>query len=65
VLLKWTLPAYPVAVFPYASWAVTVILPAFPAVVGEGKPDTTSVLAGPGLTVIGALVFGVLVWRQH
>ncbi len=32
--------------------AVTVTLPAVPAVVGDGKPATISVLAAAGLTVM-------------
>src|SRR5947207_15458298 len=43
---------YPVALLPYASLAVTVKLPVIPAVVGDGKPDTISVLAAAGLTVM-------------
>ena len=30
---------------PAASWAVTVMVPATPAVAGDGKPDTTRLLA--------------------
>ena len=50
--MKWTVPLYPVAVFPYASFAVTVTEPAVPAVAGLLKPETTSVVALLGFTVM-------------
>ena len=40
---------------PKGSLAVTAKLAALPAVVGDGKPDTTSVLVAAGLTVMLAL----------
>ena len=39
------------AVLPFASFAVTVTLPATPAVAGDGKPFTVSEVAGPGVLV--------------
>ena len=39
-------------VLPAASVARTVTVPAAPAVVGEGKPDTTREVAAAGLTVM-------------
>ena len=52
LLVKCTVPPYPVAVLPKPSLAVTVKLPGVPAVTGDGKPATTNVLAAAGLTVI-------------
>src|SRR5438067_1830870 len=52
LLVKCTVPAYPVAVLPKASLAVTVKFPAVPAVTSDGKPDTAKVFAAAGLTMI-------------
>ncbi len=52
MLLKWTLPWYPAAVLPYASRAVTVTLPAAPAVRGEASPETERVVAAAGVTTM-------------
>ena len=54
--MKCTVPLYPVAVFPFASFAVIVTEPAVPAVTGSGNPDTTKLAAFPGLTVKVPLV---------
>lgn len=51
VLVKRTVPAYPVTVFPDESCAVTDTLVAVPAVAVEGDV-TTSLEAAPALTVI-------------
>ena len=50
-----TVPVYPVAVFPYASLAVTVTEPAVPAVTEVGKPETTRLVALAAFTVSGAV----------
>ena len=42
VELNETVPRYPVAVFPKVSSAVTVTLPAAPAVIGDTSPATES-----------------------
>ena len=49
------IPAYPVAVFPNKSLAVTEKVPAVPAVIDEGKPESMKVLAAAGFTVTVAL----------
>ncbi len=53
--VKWTVPAYPVAVLLLASRAVTVMLNAEPAVAELGA-ETTNRAAGPGATAISPLV---------
>jgi len=46
--VKCTVPVYPVAVLPEASFAVTTALAATPASTEFGRPETTSVAAvGP------------------
>ena len=42
--------------FPKGSFATTERVPATPAVLGEGKPETARVLAAAGFTVIGVWV---------
>src|SRR5205809_527007 len=55
LLVKCTVPPYPVAVLPKQSLAVTVKEPAVPAVIGALQPETMNVLAAAGLTVTVAL----------
>src|SRR6516225_3879488 len=50
LLVKCTVPEYPVAVLPKESLTVTVKEPLVPEVIGEGKPLTTKVLAAAGVT---------------
>ena len=47
-----TVPVYALVVLPKASLAMTVKLPAVPAVVGDEKPATASTLAAAALTVM-------------
>src|SRR5205823_3732336 len=51
-LVKCNVLVYPVAVLPLAFLAVTVKLPALPAVTGEGKPPTAKATAAAGWTVM-------------
>ena len=51
VLVKCTVPAYPVAVLPNRSSAVIVTLKAVPAVCGDNA-ETVKLVAAPGFTVI-------------
>src|SRR5438067_10773540 len=55
VLVKCAVPAYPVAVFPYGSLAVTVTPTADPAV-AEAGAETVKRVAAAGLTLTAALV---------
>jgi hypothetical protein len=55
LLVKWTVPAYPVAVFPAASSAVTVTLNGNP-VSDEDGAVTVKWVAAPGATAIAPLV---------
>src|ERR1017187_2598206 len=52
LLLKETVPVYPVATLPYASLAVTVTLSVVPAISMVGKPVTFRVVAVAGLTAM-------------
>ena len=54
--VKPIVPAYVVAVLPYGSWAVTVTLPATPAVAELGKPLTVNVLAAAAEKTMPPLV---------
>ena len=51
-----TVPRYPVAVLPNVSRAVTVTVPAVPAVTVFANPVTTSVTADAGFTVMPGFV---------
>jgi hypothetical protein len=51
-----TVPVYPVAVFPLASLAVTVMVEATPETTLAGTELKASVVAAPGFTVTFALV---------
>ena len=56
VLVKWTMPLYPVATLPNGSKAVTVTVPATPAVAGLAMPATLKFLAAAAPTTIEACV---------
>src|SRR2546429_5481080 len=51
-MVFFLVPGQPPGSSPFPSSALSRTLAALPAVVGDGKPDTTSVLAAAGLTVM-------------